>query len=136
MMQSFRILIVDDDPVISDLLQETLMTEGYTVSRATNGAEALELMQDAVFHLLITDFSMPAIDGLTLLKISKRLMPHLQVILMTASREKKVLDEAVRLGVYVVLSKPVGQKEILKTVKEILENKKCSTGQVGMINLS
>jgi len=105
------------------------MTEGYTVSRATNGAEALELMQDAVFHLLITDFSMPAIDGLTLLKISKRLMPHLQVILMTASREKKVLDEAVRLGVYVVLSKPVGQKEILKTVKEILEIKNVQLGK-------
>lgn len=136
MTHSFRILIVDDDPINSDLLQETLMTEGYIVSRATNGAEALELMQDATFHLLITDFSMPAIDGLTLLKISKRLMPHLQVILMTASREKEVLDEAVRLGVYVVLSKPIRQKEILNTVKEILENKRCSIGRRGMINLS
>jgi len=106
MTQTFRILIVDDDPIISDLLQETLMAEGYTVSRATNGAEALELIQDTTFHLLITDFSMPSINGLTLLKVSKRLMPYLQVILMTASREKDVLDEAVRLGVYAVLSKP------------------------------
>src|SRR3990167_5069702 len=128
MTQTFRILIVDDDPIISDLLQETLMAEGYTVSRATNGAEALELIQDTTFHLLITDFSMPSINGLTLLKVSKRLMPYLQVILMTASREKDVMDEAVRLGVYAVLSKPIRQKELLKTVKEILENQKYSTG--------
>jgi len=126
MTQTFRILIVDDDPIISDLLQETLMAEGYTVSRATNGAEALELIQDTTFHLLITDFSMPSINGLTLLKVSKRLMPYLQVILMTASREKDVLDEAVRLGVYAVLSKPIRQKELLKTVKEILENQRYS----------
>ena len=126
MTQAFRILIADDDPITSDLLQETLMAEGYTVSRATNGAEALELIQDVTFHLLITDFSMPAIDGLTLLKVSKRLMPYLQVILMTASREKDVLDEAVRLGVYAVLSKPIRQKELLKTVKEILENQRYS----------
>ena len=126
MTQTFRILIVDDDPIISDLLQETLMAEGYTVSRATNGAEALELIQDTTFHLLITDFSMPSINGLTLLKVSKRLMPYLQVILMTASREKDVMDEAVRLGVYAVLSKPIRQKELLKTVKEILENQRYS----------
>ncbi len=102
------------------------MAEGYTVSRATNGAEALELIQDVTFHLLITDFSMPAIDGLTLLKVSKRLMPYLQVIMMTASREKEVLDEAVRLGAYVVLSKPIRQKEILMIVKEIMENQRYS----------
>lgn len=126
MMQTFRILIVDDDPIISDLLQETLMAEGYTVSKATNGAEALKLIQDDTFHLLITDFSMPAIDGLTLLKVSKRLMPYLQVILMTASREKEVLDEAIRLGAYVVLSKPIRQEEILMIVKEIMENQRYS----------
>lgn len=126
MMQTFRILVVDDDPIISDLLQETLMAEGYTVSKATNGAEALKLIQDDTFHLLITDFSMPAIDGLTLLKVSKRLMPYLQVILMTASREKEVLDEAIRLGAYVVLSKPIRQEEILMIVKEIMENQRYS----------
>lgn len=112
--------------LISDLLQETLIEEGYTVYRATNGAEALELIQDDTFHLLITDFSMPAVDGLTLLRVSKRLMPELHVILMTASWERDVLDEAIRLGASVVLSKPIKQKEILKTVKEILENQRYS----------
>lgn len=122
MNDGFRILVVDDDSVACDLLKETLSTEGYRVTTATDGYDALEKIQRDTFQLVITDFAMPRLDGLELLMKAKRLFPNLKVILLTASRDEFLLNEAIRQGAYVVISKPLGQVEILKIVGEILHH--------------
>jgi DNA-binding NtrC family response regulator len=122
MMDPLHILVVDDDMVARDLLREALASEGYTVTTAANGLEALERIRASTFHLVITDLAMPGLDGLALLKEAKRLVPHLQVILLTASREEQALNEALRRGAYVVISKPLGETEILRIIRDVLQH--------------
>jgi CheY-like chemotaxis protein len=113
------ILVVEDDPVACNLLEEILVSEGHTVTKAADGLEARRKISENAYDLLITDFSMPGMNGLDLLKEAKGMAPDLHVILMTASTDERVLNEAVKLGAYVI-SKPLGQPELIKIVKEVL----------------
>lgn len=129
MADVLHILVVDDDRVACDLLKESLVAEGYRVTIATDGMEALERIRENTFQLVITDFAMSRLDGLGLLTESKRLVPDLQVILMTASRDEQVLNEAVRRGAYVVISKPLRQMEIVKIVHEVFQRQQVNSSE-------
>ncbi|MCA1607351.1 MAG: response regulator, partial [Acidobacteria bacterium] len=61
---SQRILLVDDDELLRDLLEMTLALEGYEIGVASNGAEALTLLENAEFHLIVLDLMMPILDGM------------------------------------------------------------------------
>lgn len=125
------ILVVDDDPVACDLVRETLVAEGYSVSTANNGREAL-LQIDArclvaapfprLFDLVITDLAMPELDGMALLLEIKRYAPRPRIIVMTASREERLVKEAYRRGADLVALKPVRQAEIIRMVHAVLED--------------
>lgn len=117
MTTPYHILVVDDDPTVVALLKETLTADGYHVSTALNGAEALAWMADRTVCLVITDFVMPGLDGLGLLAVVKQRRPEVPVIFMTASYDEAVLRAAVDGGAERVLSKPIGQREILRLVR-------------------
>ena len=124
MNSAINILVVDDDPVACALLKETLLAENYRVDTAVNGLEALKTIREGSYDLLITDFIMPLLDGLELLTKAKAELPHLQVILMTASRQEAILVEARRQGADAVSPKPLEMKKLLNIIKNILQKKR------------
>jgi two-component system response regulator AtoC len=121
MTGDIHILAVDDDAVACALLQEVLQQEGYHVSIATSGQEAIRLAQDGLFDLAIVDIHMPDVDGIEVLKAVKRTNAHMPVLIITAFSSMDTAIEAIRQGAYDYLSKPCKMEELKLTVKRALE---------------
>jgi DNA-binding NtrC family response regulator len=116
-----HILAVDDDAVACHLLREILEREGYRVSTATSGQEAIRLAQDVPFDLAILDIRMPEVSGIEVLKALKRTNAQLPVLMTTAYSSMDTTIEAIRQGAYDYLSKPCKMEELTITVKRALE---------------
>jgi CheY-like chemotaxis protein len=108
------ILVVDDEPEICDLVGEFLARRGYRVKTAGGGAQALEIIQKEPPTLVLLDIYMPGINGVEVLRRLKsaNLLARLGVIMLTASQEEPLLQEALNLGAFDVLSKPVNLDEL------------------------
>src|SRR5258706_6849710 len=119
-----HILAVDDDAIACQLLQEVLQKEGYQVSTATSGQEAIRLAQEVPFDLAILDIRMPDLSGIDVLKVLKRLNAQVPVLMTTAYSSMQTAIEATRLGAYDYLSKPCKIEELLLTVRRALEQYK------------
>ncbi|HXH13279.1 MAG TPA: sigma-54 dependent transcriptional regulator [Alphaproteobacteria bacterium] len=119
-----HILAVDDDAVACLLLQEVLEKEGYQVSTATSGQEAIRLARDVPFDLAIVDIRMPEISGIDVLKALKRINAQMPVLMTTAYSSMHTAIEAIRQGAYDYLSKPCKIEELTITVKRALEQYK------------
>jgi putative two-component system response regulator len=119
-----RILIVDDEPMISDILARRLAKEGYTCIRAKNGKEALQYFYKDSFSLVISDIKMPEMGGLELLRKVKTMSPKIMVIMITAYPEIDMAVEALRLGAYDFITKPVTLDLVVLSVKNALEKKR------------
>jgi DNA-binding NtrC family response regulator len=115
-----KILIVDDELSIVDVLRTLLKKNGYTITTASDGAEAHKLLKEQVFDLLITDIRLPEIDGITLLKHARELQSHLAVIVMTAYAKVDSAVEAMKMGAFDYVTKPFKFEELLLTVQRAL----------------
>ncbi|MEO5897936.1 MAG: sigma-54 dependent transcriptional regulator [Vicinamibacterales bacterium] len=93
-----RVLVVDDELSIRQMLSFALRREGYEVSTAENGRAALEMLEEADVDVLVTDVRMPEMSGVTLLAEAKRIDPGISVIVMTAYGSKETVLDALRLG--------------------------------------
>jgi CheY-like chemotaxis protein len=115
--QTRKILVVDDDPVIRDMMADILEFEGYTISVARNGSEALHLLRSDENYLVFLDIMMPAMSGKELCAIIEA-DPHLRerhsIILMSAMDN---LEEAASFRVDAILQKPF----VVEDVIDILE---------------
>ncbi len=98
--RSPQLLIVDDKENMRTLLKDALDGKGYEVTTAKDGAEAIALIADAVYDLVITDFNMPHANGLEVLKAAKSRSTATEVILITAYGTMETAVEAMRLGAY------------------------------------
>lgn len=116
----FEILLVDDDPNILSTLSASLEDSTHHVTTAFGGQKALEVLQETFFDLVITDFNMPGVDGIAVLRRAKEIHSNTKVIIMTAS----VIPNATRPLVFReangFLSKPFGLTELDKTVASCL----------------
>ncbi len=119
-----RILIVDDEPMISDLLARRLAREGFTCVKASDGREALHYFYKEVFSIIISDIKMPEMDGIELLRKVKAASPNMVVILITAYPEIDRAVEAMRLGAYDFITKPITLDLVILSVKNALERKR------------
>lgn len=118
-----RILIVDDEESMCEVLKQLLTREGYYVDIATSSRVALELFQNQSFNLVIQDIKMPDIDGLSLIKKYKVINPSVIVIVITAFSTFQIAVEAMRLGAYDYLRKPFDDNEIfIATVRRALQS--------------
>jgi excisionase family DNA binding protein len=108
-----RILVVDDESSIRDLLSKTLAMADYDVDTATDGRSALERLRLYPYDLLIADLKMPGIDGLSVIREAKRLKADLPVIIITGYSTETAAIEAVNLGVSGYLTKPFRITEVL-----------------------
>jgi two-component system response regulator AtoC len=121
---SARLLVVDDDPVTVDLLKEVLSKEGYEVSTALSGEEAVTRGTGNLFDLIITDVRMGEKDGMDVLRFFKKNTPDTTVIMITAFGSIETAIEAIREGAYDYISKPFKLDEIKFTVQRALEQRK------------
>lgn len=115
-----RILVVDDEPTIRDLLSKTLALAEYDVDLAPDGRTALERLRILPYDLLITDLKMPGVDGLTVIKEARRLKPDIPVIIITGFSTEASAIEAVNLGVSGYLTKPFRVPRVLAAAAKAL----------------
>ncbi len=108
-----RILVVDDESSIRDLLSKTLALAEYDVDTASDGRSAIERLRLYPYDLLIADLKMPGIDGLSVIREAKRLKSGLPVIIITGYSTETAAIEAVNLGVSGYLTKPFRVPQVL-----------------------
>jgi len=115
-----RVLVVDDEASIRDLLAKTLTLAEYDVDVAPDGRSALERMRMNPYDLLIADLKMPGMDGLTVIREAKRYKADLAVIIITGFSTESSAIEAVNLGVAGYLTKPFRVPQVLAAAAKAL----------------
>lgn len=117
---SERLFVVDDDEEMRDLLRKVLEKEGYRVSVAGDGRQALAVLAQEPFDLVVTDMLMPHDGGLELLATLHRMHPALPVIIVTAFGDWQSYTRALELGAAAFISKPLRMSELIAAVHNAL----------------
>jgi excisionase family DNA binding protein len=115
-----RVLVVDDEASIRELLSKTLALAEYDVDTAPDGRAAIERLRLGHYDLLIADLKMPGLDGLSLIREAKRLKADLPVIIITGFSTESSAIEAVNLGVAGYLTKPFRVPQVLAAAARAL----------------
>lgn len=115
-----RVLVVDDEASIRELLSKTLALAEYDVDTAPDGRAAVERLRLGHYDLLIADLKMPGLDGLSLIREAKRLKADLPVIIITGFSTESSAIEAVNLGVAGYLTKPFRVPQVLAAAARAL----------------
>lgn len=115
-----RILVVDDEPSIREVLSKTLALAEYDVDVASDGQSGLERLRAAEYDLVITDLKMPGVDGLTLIREVRRSNPSMPIIIVTGYSTESSAIEAINLGVSGYLTKPFRVPRILAAAAKAL----------------
>ena len=119
-----RILIVDDNEVVRLSLLRCLQDGSRTVQLAACGPDAIRAMEEAPFDVVLLDLRMPGMDGLTVLRTLKQRWPECEVIVVTGYPTVETAVEAVRLGAFNYLAKPVGPDEVITAANDATMQKK------------
>ena len=119
-----RVLVVDDEKSMRELLAITLERQGYEVSVAEDGEVAIEAVRRDGFDVIITDLRMPNADGLQVLRAAKERTPETVVIVITAVGSTETAVEAMKLGAYDYITKPFKLDEIHLIIRRALERKR------------
>jgi two-component system response regulator HydG len=116
-----RILVVDDDPHMAEMLSEGLADRGYDAVAMRSSQEAARRMADEPFDALVTDLRMPGVDGIELLDVSRKLAPERPVIIMTAFSAIESAVECIRRGAFHYLTKPFKLDELALFLERALD---------------
>ena len=116
-MEPLSVLIVDDEEELASAMAERLTLRGFQAEAVTSGADALRLVSEGDFSVLILDVKMPGIDGLTLLGDIKRTHPNLPVILFTGQRSVADAERALRQGAFDYLVKPIDIDTVIEKIE-------------------
>ncbi|MGH9530281.1 MAG: response regulator, partial [Terriglobales bacterium] len=120
-----RILIVDDEEAIREIVSSMLTAANYKCSQAGSGLQALALLESGEeFELVLSDLMMAELDGIGLLERTKERFPDLPVVMVTAVHDISVALAAIRNGAYDYLLKPFEREQLLATVRRALENRR------------
>jgi DNA-binding response OmpR family regulator len=114
-----RLLVVDDDPEITSSFEAILRSEGYEVVTAKDGREALELVRQVPFDLVLLDLLLPDMDGWTVLQHVREMRPSSRVVILCADVDAEGTVEAFRLGAVDVLLKPPDVDKLLRFLDEM-----------------
>lgn len=114
-----RILVVDDEENARIALSKILAREGYDVASAGNGYEALDYLRGREVELIITDINMPEMNGMAFLRELNRSHPASNVIMITAYGEVESYIEAMNLGAFEYINKPVKLEELNRIINKI-----------------
>src|SRR3954463_15925710 len=124
-MAAERILIVDDEEAIREIVASMLTIAGYRCQQACSGVEALAILESGEeFELMLSDLMMADLDGIGLLERTKEKFPDMPVVMVTAVHDISVALAAIRNGAYDYLLKPFEREQLLATVRRALENRR------------
>src|SRR3954451_6664973 len=119
-----RILVADDEPGLREFLVDSLELDDHTVVPAKDGREAAKLLDERGFDLVLTDLKMPGLDGMALLRKVRAEQPEVEVIMMTAHGTVDNAVEAMKLGAFEYLQKPIsGPDELRLLVARAVERR-------------
>ena len=127
-----RILVVDDETSMRQLLEITLRKEGYRVTMAESGQKAVEAFSKAAYDLVISDIKMPDMSGVDVLRAVKQSAPGTPVIMITAYSSAETAVEALRLGAYDYIAKPFKIDELKVTIRNALEKQQLTEEVVSL----
>jgi two-component system response regulator PilR (NtrC family) len=124
MTQKGMIHIIDDEPIIHEVLGDLLSSEGYKVENSASGEEALDKHSSQSFQLVLLDLLLPGIDGIDVLKKLKKIDPNSVIIIITAFASVESAISAMKIGAYDYIQKPFKHDELLITVQRAIEHRK------------
>jgi len=107
MPRAARVLAVDDNPGILDILREFLEARGYDVATARNGGDAMMILATSAFDVVLLDVRMPRVDGIAALRHIRTLHPELPVIMLTGNADIELARSMLKLGAFDYIAKPV-----------------------------
>jgi two-component system, NtrC family, response regulator PilR len=116
-----RVLVVDDEKYIREIIAELLSRQENTVVTAGDGQDALGRLQQAEFDVMLSDVRMPRMDGFELLRAVKRMYPRLAVVMMTGFSQDYNIKEAIMLGAEGYLPKPFRHDEVQLVIRQAYE---------------
>ena len=117
---AFRILVIDDEPQVRDLLRRRMEMCGHEVVEAMDGEDAIEALENEKIDVVIADILMPKKDGLEVIMYVRKEMPNVKTIAISASHNRVFLQSAKFLGASVTLEKPFRMDEIEEAVRGLL----------------
>ena len=126
-----KVLIVDDEKDFLDIIAERILARGMDVSTATSAEDALNMVEEESFDVVIMDFMMPALDGFKALKLMKAKRPDVQIILLTGNVPDEKRIEARALGALDVIEKPPDLKDLIQKIKAAKKAQRTVHGKKG-----
>ncbi|SYZ72940.1 hypothetical protein TRIP_C21055 [Candidatus Zixiibacteriota bacterium] len=114
------VLIVDDEPMIAEILSDMLTAQRFRTVTAASGEEALEILRNRVIHALVTDIMMPKISGIDLLRVVKSNYTHIPVVMITGQYGRYKPQDAITLGADGFFAKPFHNTELIFTLRSLL----------------
>jgi len=135
-MSELSILLVDDENFYLHLYADFLESRRYRVAMASSGAEALKILAQSRFDLLITDLLMEDMDGLALTEKVRALWPHMDIIVVTQRDDVRLAVRSMKMGVFEYLVKPVDREELLLAVDRLLERRRLVEQKDRLLNES
>lgn len=121
MQQNAKILIIDDEKIALKNLEHVMKKEGYSVVATQSGQNALKLLEEQSFDVVLTDLRMEKVDGMQILKRCHELYPDTEVIMITGFATLETAVETMKHGAFYYISKPFKLDEVRKVVKEAVE---------------
>lgn len=130
-MSKNRVLIIDDEKIALNNLKHILVKEGYEVTTANSGSQALRMIDESEgneFDLIFTDLKMPGVDGMEVLDKTKKIFPDTEVIMITGFSTVDTAIKAVKGGAYHYVAKPFKLDEVRRVAREALEKRALKLG--------
>jgi len=118
---SRNVMVIDDEAAIREIVRRILEGEGFSVTTASGGRQALELMQQHLPDLVLLDLRMPGMDGATVLKEIRRQWGKLPVVILTGYPETNLMKQVLKYSPVTLLTKPFQPEQIIETVQTLLK---------------
>ncbi len=119
--QNTRILIADDEEEFRFMLEYFLETGGYEIELASDGVQAINMLQSKAYDIALLDIKMPKVDGVDVLKFIKENLPNIDVVMLTGVGDIRIAIDCMKAGAYEFLTKPYSATELHRTIKKIIE---------------
>lgn len=118
--KKYKILVVDDDDDLREVMFSIFESQGFTVIEADNGVKAYDIVVSQNIDLVVSDIRMPGGDGLTLLQKIRAYNPKIPIVIFVTGFSDVSIADCIKKGAMCVFPKPFNQKELLKSVKSAL----------------
>jgi DNA-binding NtrC family response regulator len=118
-----KTLIVDDDPIVLDSCKRVLEAEGFEVCLVPSADQALEVMKNNTFDILLIDVKMPERDGMYLMRAVKKQWPEVPIVVMSGYPTPETIAEGLQSGAEEFIAKPFTPDEFLEIVRQVLQKR-------------